>query len=352
MQEERTLKRRFFMNLQKILPGLLLSTLLAIISQFLAKLPAFSALGAALIAILLGMLLGNTLCKGSRYEEGTKFSEKRLLEYSIVLNGLILDIVIMREVGIQGVIFIVFQMILTIVTAYIISRKFGFGKKFSLMMGAGNAVCGSSAIGTVAPILEADSKDKGISITCVNILGTILMIFLPILASILYASETFPTSALIGGTVQSVGQVIASAKLVNDSVVEMATIFKLIRILLLVVIALAFERLNLEEGKSLFSPKFFKFEKKEKRTKVGIPWFILAFLFCFILRSTGYVPSFVLLWAKKISTQFEIIALAAIGLRVKFSDILKEGVQAFTASLLIGVCQILFALALMKILFY
>ena len=333
------------MNLQKILPGLFLSILLAIVSQCLVKLPAFSTLGAALIAILLGMLLGNTLCKGSRYEEGTKFSEKRLLEYSIVLNGLILDIVIVKEVGIQGVIFIVCQMVLTIVAAYAISRKFGFGKKFSLMMGAGNAVCGSSAIGTVAPILEADSKDKGISITCVNILGTVLMIFLPVLASILYASETLPTSALIGGTVQSVGQVIASAKLVNDSVVEMATIFKL----LLVGIALSFERLNLEVGKHLFSPKV---KKKEKRTKVGIPWFILAFLFCFILRSTGYVPSFILLWAKKISTQFEIIALAAIGLRVKFSDILKEGVQAFTASLLIGVCQILFALTLMKIFFY
>ncbi|KDE73070.1 membrane protein [Fusobacterium necrophorum BFTR-2] len=337
------------MNLQKILPGLFLSILLAIVSQCLVKLPAFSTLGAALIAILLGMLLGNTLCKGSRYEEGTKFSEKRLLEYSIVLNGLILDIVIMKEVGIQGVIFIVCQMVLTIVAAYVISRKFGFGKKFSLMMGAGNAVCGSSAIGTVAPILEADSKDKGISITCVNILGTVLMIFLPVLASILYASETLPTSALIGGTVQSVGQVIASAKLVNDSVVEMATIFKLIRVLLLVGIALSFERLNLEVGKHLFSPKV---KKKEKRTKVGIPWFILAFLFCFILRSTGYVPSFILLWAKKISTQFEIIALAAIGLRVKFSDILKEGVQALTASLLIGVCQILFALTLMKIFFY
>lgn len=233
--------------------------------------------------------------------------------------------------------FIVCQMVLTIVAAYVISRKFGFGKKFSLMMGAGNAVCGSSAIGTVAPILEADSKDKGISITCVNILGTVLMIFLPVLASILYASETLPTSALIGGTVQSVGQVIASAKLVNDSVVEMATIFKLIRVLLLVGIALSFERLNLEVGKHLFSPKV----KKKKKNQSGNPLVHSCFLICFILRSTGYVPSFILLWAKKISTQFEIIALAAIGLRVKFSDILKEGVQAFTASLLIGVCQIL-----------
>ncbi|AVQ17391.1 YeiH family protein [Fusobacterium gonidiaformans] len=339
------------MNVQKIVPGLLLSILIAMISQFLIKLPAFSTLGAALIAILLGMILGNTVCKKSFYDEGTKFSEKRLLEYSIVLNGLILDIIVMKQVGLQGIGFIICLMFLTIGIAYIISRKFGFGKKFSLLMGAGNAVCGSSAIGTVAPILEADSKDKGISITCVNVLGTILMIALPVLSSILYSSDTLLTSALIGGTVQSIGQVIASAKLVNDSVVEMSTIFKLIRVLLLVGIALMFDMLNLEEGKPLFSLKLSKMEGNKKRTKVGIPWFILAFLFCFLLRSTGYIPAPVLFWAKKISTQFEIIALAAIGLRVKFSDILKEGVKAFGVSLLIGLSQVIFALGLIKVFF-
>lgn len=181
--------------------------------------------------------------------------------------------------GIQGVIFIVCQMVLTIVAAYVISRKFWLRKEIFSDDGSGNAVCGSSAIGTVAPILEADSKDKGISITCVNILGTVLMIFLPVLASILYASETLPTSALIGGTVQSVGQVIASAKLVNDSVVEMATIFKLIRVLLLVGIALSFERLNLEVGKHLFSPKVKKKKKEPKWESLGsflLSYFVLS----------------------------------------------------------------------------
>ena len=50
---------------------------------------------------------------------------------------------------------------LTILAAYWIGRKLGFGKKFSLLMGAGNAVCGSSAIATVSPVIKAESKDKG-----------------------------------------------------------------------------------------------------------------------------------------------------------------------------------------------
>ena len=46
-------------------------------------------------------------------------------------------------------------------------------------MCAGNSVCGSSAIGTVSGVIHPSAKDKGISITTVNLTGTVLMITLP-----------------------------------------------------------------------------------------------------------------------------------------------------------------------------
>ena len=146
-------------------------------------------------------------------------------------------------------------MSLTIFVTYRLGKFFGFGKRFSLLMGAGNAVCGSSAIGTVSPIVQADNKDKGISITIVNLTGTALMILLPILGAVLYGSDTLRTSALIGGTVQSVGQVVAAAKLVNDDVVTLATVFKLMRVLLIIGVAVLYGRMNMNEGEPLFSRK-------------------------------------------------------------------------------------------------
>lgn len=336
------------MNFTKIIPGLIVSIIIALASQLVTKVSFFSNFGAALIAILLGMLLGNTFCKSEKLKDGTKFSEKRLLEYAIILNGLILDATIMKKVGISGLFYVILQLFITLFIAYYISRKFGFSKKFSLLMGAGNAVCGSSAIGTVAPVIQADSKEKGISITCVNILGTLLMITLPILAGILYNSETIHSSALIGGVVQSVGQVIASAKLVNDNVVEMATVLKLIRVLMIVFIAILFKNLNVEEDKKLFQKNEVK---NDKKAEVGIPYFIILFFLCFVLRSTGYLPKEILLLTKKISTQFELIALAAIGLQVKFIDIAKEGIKALTTTLLIGIFQVLLAISFIRLFF-
>ena len=341
-------------ELDGVLPGLAASIAISLVSQFFARF--LPTLGAALIAILLGMLLGNTLLNRPELGQGTKFSEKRLLEYAIVLNGLILDFQVLKSAGLKGFVFIILQMSLTIFVTYRLGKVFGFGKRFSLLMGAGNAVCGSSAIGTVSPIVKADNKDKGISITIVNLTGTALMIALPLLGAFLYGSDTLRTSALIGGTVQSVGQVVAAAKLVNDDVVTLATVFKLMRVLLIIAVAVLYGRMNMNEGESLFTRK--------KRTEVddesvteaaavsyGVPWFLTGFVVFFLIRSFIGVPDSVLDASKAISTQFEVAALAAIGMRVKFADIIKEGPKAMLYGLTVGAVQVLMALALIRVFF-
>ena len=345
-------------ELDGVLPGLAASILISLISQLLARF--LPALGAALIAILLGMLLGNTLLNRPELGQGTKFSEKRLLEYAIVLNGLILDFQVLKSAGVKGFVFIMLQMSLTIFVTYRLGKVFGFGKRFSLLMGAGNAVCGSSAIGTVSPIVQADNKDKGISITIVNLTGTALMVLLPVLGAVLYGSDTLRTSALIGGTVQSVGQVVAAAKLVNDDVVTLATVFKLMRVLLIIGVAVLYGRMNMNEGESLFTRK--------KRAEItaseesgasatpaavsyGVPWFLTGFVVFFLIRSFIGVPDSVLIGSKAISTQFEVAALAAIGMRVKFADIIKEGPKAMLYGLTVGAAQVVMAVVLIRVFF-
>ena len=345
-------------ELDGVLPGLAASIAISLVSQFFARF--LPTLGAALIAILLGMLLGNTVLNRPELGSGTKFSEKRLLEYAIVLNGLILDFQVLKSAGIKGFVFILLQMGLTIFVTYRLGKVFGFGKRFSLLMGAGNAVCGSSAIGTVSPIVQADNKEKGISITIVNLTGTALMVLLPVLGAVLYGSDTLRTSALIGGTVQSVGQVVAAAKLVNDDVVTLATVFQLMRVLLIIGVAVLYGRMNMNEGESLFTRK--------KRAEItaseesgasatpaavsyGVPWFLTGFVVFFLIRSFIGVPDSALIASKAISTQFEVAALAAIGMRVKFADIIKEGPKAMLYGLTVGAVQVVMAVALIRVFF-
>ena len=345
-------------ELDGVLPGLAASIAISLVSQFFARF--LPTLGAALIAILLGMLLGNTVLNRPELGSGTKFSEKRLLEYAIVLNGLILDFQVLKSAGIKGFVFILLQMGLTIFVTYRLGKVFGFGKRFSLLMGAGNAVCGSSAIGTVSPIVQADNKEKGISITIVNLTGTALMVLLPVLGAVLYGSDTLRTSALIGGTVQSVGQVVAAAKLVNDDVVTLATVFKLMRVLLIIGVAVLYGRMNMNEGESLFTRKkraeITASEESGASTtpaavSYGVPWFLTGFVVFFLIRSFIGVPDSALIASKAISTQFEVAALAAIGMRVKFADIIKEGPKAMLYGLTVGAAQVVMAVVLIHVFF-
>lgn len=331
-------------TIKQYAPGFIACFVISLLAQAIAL--ALPSIGAALFAIGIGIVCGNTFLNKSCFEAGTKFSERSLLEYSIVLTGATLMLSDILAVGWNGLAFVACQMTLTVFAAYQIGRLLGFGRKFRLLMGAGNAVCGSSAIATVSPVIRADSKDKGISITIVNVTGTILMVSLPLLTGWLYQHEVMNTSAMIGGTLQSIGQVIASAKLVGGEVVDMATIFKIIRIVFIVLVALVYSRMNVEqEGAGLFS----KQQAEHGKVKAGIPWFIIGFFIIAVVHSLGWIPEPVSRVAKLVSQQFEIIALAAIGMRVKFRDLAAEGPKAMLYGVSVGACQVLVAWILIRL---
>ena len=83
----------------------------------------------------------------------------------------------------------------------------------------------------------------------------------------------------------------------------------------------------------------------------GVPWFLTGFVVFFLIRSFIGVPDSVLDASKAISTQLEVAALAAIGMRVKFADIIKEGPKAMLYGLTVGAVQVLMALALIRVFF-
>lgn len=183
-----------------ILPGLIVCIIIAWIGKFIGN--YIPSIGRASLAIFIGMAFGNTYGNKKIYDKGTKFAESDLLSYSIVSLGGTLSAQTILKLGASGVSFIVLQMTITILLAILIGKKLGFSENFRLLMASGNAVCGSSAIAAVTPVIEADDNDKGISITIVNVTGTVLMLLLPFIAQIIFKSETIKTSALIGGILQ------------------------------------------------------------------------------------------------------------------------------------------------------
>ncbi len=211
----------------------------------------------------------------------------------------------------------------------------------ALMMAGGNAVCGSSAIGAIAPAIEANDEEKGQIITLVNLLGTVMMLTLPFLGMSLFGDALLSKSALLGGTLQSVGQVVAGASLINPETVKYAMLFKITRIIFLVVVVFLFERKAKQDDLVTV---------KGSKKKFPIPWYVTCFLIFCVLNSFVTLPAIFDEGAHFISTWFETTALAAIGLRLDFRKFLKEGPRFLVYGLSVGAVQTVAALVFIFVL--
>lgn len=131
---------------------------------------------------------------------------------------------------------------------------------------------GSSAIAATSSAIDASDNDKGITITITNVMGIFLMFLLPIISRLLYNNELLKTSALIGGVIQSVGQVIASGLMINEQVKEFAMIFKIFRVILLILVVFLFGHLKNKSNKEIIQDE----ESNIKSGNVTVPWYVIG----------------------------------------------------------------------------
>ena len=325
-------------SIYKAIPGVVLCLIIALTSETLSYL---LPVGAATFSIIIGLIVGNTVHLKSYFEGGRKFAESKLLEVSIFLLGATISIQMISLLGLKGILLIMTQMCLVIIFTIWLGEKLGFGLNFSYLMASGNAVCGSSAIGATAPAIQATQEEKGLAVTLVNMMGTVLMFILPLIASVLYHSETLPTSALIGSTLQSVGQVVASGSLVNDEVKNYATLFKLIRVVFLVFVVFSLSTIKRRHIE----------EESIEKLKIQFPWYVIGFVILCVFYSLGLLPGWAANISNKTSHLFEIIALAAIGLNVNLKMIIKQGKSLSLYALSIVGFQIIIAILLIQVIY-
>jgi uncharacterized membrane protein YadS len=91
--------------------------------------------------------------------------------------------------------------------------------------------------------------------------------------------------------------------------------------------------------------------KKNGFKKLNIPWYITGFFFFTTLKTLGVFNGDLSNIFHFISSKFEIIALAGIGMRVKLSTLFSQGPKAITYGLAIGVIQVVSAITFIKIMY-
>jgi uncharacterized integral membrane protein (TIGR00698 family) len=247
--------------------------------------------------------------------------------------GINLNFTILAQLGLKSIFLIIVSLVFTLLTALYLAKLFKFDSKFALILGIGNGVCGSAAIGATKDIVGLDKDKTGLSIAIVTFLGTIGIFILPILGKIILDFSDINLGILIGNTLQAVGQVIASGFSLNDSVGQTATIVKMGRILMLTPLIFV---LIYFMNKQLFA-------YSEDKIKMEIPIFIIGFIFFSIIATFDILPEYITKFISSSSHYLLIIAMSAIGLKINFKTILQHGSKALLIGSLIFLLQIIFS---------
>jgi uncharacterized integral membrane protein (TIGR00698 family) len=275
-------------------------------------------LEAIVIAILLGMALRSVWTPGARWRAGVAYSAKQLLEVAVALLGASVTFAVIASSGVLLLAAIVTIVVLSLLVSYGISRAFGLSTRMAILVACGNSICGNSAIAAVAPVINANSDDIASSISFTAILGVIIVLGLPILVPMMALSET-QYGILAGLTVYAVPQVLAATVPVGLVSVQIGTLVKLVRVMMLgpvvACIALGARRFTRAgEGQSA-QLGFFK----------AVPWFIIAFFVLAACRSFALIPDAALPVIQTIASVLTVLSMAALGLGVDLRVIREVG---------------------------
>ena len=308
-----------------LVPGVLLSLAVAaaaVGAEYLeARFAGDSYLESLVLAIIIGTAVRSLVRLPQSVEPGITFTVKRVMEVAIVLLGASISLQTLVEAGPRLVGGTAILVACAILVSYLLGKLFGLNAKLAMLVACGNSICGNSAIAAVAPVIKAESDDVAAAIAFTAVLGVVVVLALP-LALVGLSMTSTQYGVLAGLTVYAVPQVLAAAQPGGIIAVQMGTLVKLIRVLMLgpVLMVLGFTRRGESSGS----------------IRLGhiLPWFIVGFAVAMGLRSAGAIPPALVQPLADASGSLTVLAMAALGLTVDIRSVTHaSGRVLLTASL-------------------
>ncbi len=304
-------------QLKVIIPGLLLTSGLALFATSLKKIPSLSFLSALILAILLGILVKNTIGTPKTFQPGITFTLKRILRLAIILLGLQLSLPQVITVGPIGLGIVIVTLVSTFFFTCWFGRQLGVNSKLTKLIAAGTSICGASAVIATNSVVESQDEDVAYAVAIVTVFGTISMLLYPLLPTLLNLnSQEF--GIWCGVSIHEVAQVVAAAFQDGQNSGEIATIAKLSRVIFLAPIVLIL---------GLLSTRISDKSQQVKLSKLPIPWFVFGFIALIVLNSLNIFPNALKSMVIEGNRFLLTIAMAGMGLETSLNKIKQTGIK-------------------------
>lgn len=295
-------------------PGLLLCCGAVLISLVVNQLvPVVSSL---LVAILLGVILANTVTLPGSTQPGLAFAAKRLLRLGVVLLGVQLVLSDIAGLGLAMIGTVVAVVVIGIFGTLLMGRMLGVPAGQRTLIACGFSICGAAAVAAAEGVVDAEEEDVVTAIALVVIFGTLMIPGVPLIAALL-GLTTEQAGLWAGGSIHEVAQVVAVGGTLGGSALAAAVVVKLARVLMLAPV-LAVLGWHLRRTTTV--------AEGAQRPPI-LPLFVLGFVAMVALRSTGILSAPVVEGAQIAQTVLLSAAMFALGCSVRAATIRKVGAR-------------------------
>ncbi|MSV35509.1 MAG: putative sulfate exporter family transporter [Bryobacterales bacterium] len=189
-------------------------------------------LSAAILAMLAGIAVRNLVRLPAGIIENARSMPRRMIAASIVLTGAGLNLAAITSIGVRTLLITLACLTVAMASSVWLGAVTRLFRKTAILIGAGTAICGTSAIVAVAPLIRAEDQDMLLAIGTVNILGLVFMFAMPLLGSLMNLSDQ-AFGVWAGTSIHAVPQVLAAAFSYSQPAGALATLVKLVRVALL-----------------------------------------------------------------------------------------------------------------------
>jgi uncharacterized integral membrane protein (TIGR00698 family) len=282
--------------LGEVLPGIGLAALLAYAGKLLADWIGINVLhfdparggspiSPIMVAIVLGLLIRNTVGIPTSYEHGLRLSIKTVLRIGIVLLGLKLTLQAIVGIGVVALPVIAVCIACALLAVTFLNRALGLPKRLGTLIAVGTSICGVSAIVATAPVIDAEEDETSYAVATITLFGLVALFTYPFLAHFLFGGDERAIGQFLGTAIHDTSQVAGAGLMYkqqygSDQVLKVAMAVKLMRnvcmVALIPLMAFAYHRSN--NGST---------GAKRQRWTQLVPMFVVGFALMACLRTLG-----------------------------------------------------------------
>ena len=281
------------------------------------------------LAILLGMVLGNTIYPNfsDQLSAGVGFAKGQILRLAIIFYGFKLTLTQVASVGMPAVMTDALVLTSTFLLTYWLGTKWlKVDKQTTLLIGSGASICGAAAVIAAEPVVKAEAHKVTIAVATVVVFGTIAMLLYPFLYQLGWLQPWLNAQQYgiyTGSTIHEVAQVVVAGNAVSTEVGNTAVVTKMIRVMMLapflLILSFALTKTSSDNGEK---PSFIN-----RMQQVKVPWF--AFIFILVVVLHTWIPMTASFEQSMVMLDDVLLTMAmfALGLTTHMSAIKQAGVK-------------------------